>query len=302
MACCHSRTTTLPGPPHIDQAGRWTQPIYYGGAPPESNRRPYPYHSCRRAPVVGPAQVMRPGVTVAGHEGPGLLYGEWHGDGTAGEDDLGSGLVVMAPAAAMGEARPERHLPRCQTPGWRPARGPSDRVLSLLFDGRLDVVVHAGGRQAPGRRRAPRVPPRGCGGGRGLRSCTGSRRTSRSASRTARGLHSREPQAPAATLRPISCIRPMRLTPPRLSSCSTASRPNLGANLPSAPREAMWQSTRTLLVRLNRFPDGLSQPSSPAPMPPAPNEVRPAGRMTVTRRSDQSPQARSSTARGTTPG
>jgi hypothetical protein len=33
---------------------------------------------------------------------------EWHGDGTAGEDGLGSHLAAMAPARVMGEARPGR--------------------------------------------------------------------------------------------------------------------------------------------------------------------------------------------------
>jgi hypothetical protein len=33
---------------------------------------------------------------------------EWHGSGTAGEDDRGLGLAVMAPVRAMGEARPGR--------------------------------------------------------------------------------------------------------------------------------------------------------------------------------------------------
>jgi hypothetical protein len=41
---------------------------------------------------------------------------EWHGDGTAGEDDLGSGLAAMAPARTMGEAHPGRHEPRWHVP------------------------------------------------------------------------------------------------------------------------------------------------------------------------------------------
>jgi len=42
-------------------------------------------------------------VTVVDRE-TGLLD-QWHGDGTAAEDDRGSGLVVMAPARPQGEAR-----------------------------------------------------------------------------------------------------------------------------------------------------------------------------------------------------
>jgi hypothetical protein len=41
---------------------------------------------------------------------------EWHGDGTAGEDDRASHLVAEAPARAMGEAGPGRHEPRWQAP------------------------------------------------------------------------------------------------------------------------------------------------------------------------------------------
>jgi hypothetical protein len=39
---------------------------------------------------------------------------EWHGDGTAGEDDRGSGLAATVPARAMGEARPRRPMPHGQ--------------------------------------------------------------------------------------------------------------------------------------------------------------------------------------------
>jgi hypothetical protein len=39
---------------------------------------------------------------------------EWHGDGTASEDDRASHLAAVAPARAMGEARPRRHQPRRQ--------------------------------------------------------------------------------------------------------------------------------------------------------------------------------------------
>jgi hypothetical protein len=41
---------------------------------------------------------------------------EWHGDGTAGEDHRASHLAAVAPARAMGEARPGRHEPRWQAP------------------------------------------------------------------------------------------------------------------------------------------------------------------------------------------
>jgi hypothetical protein len=37
---------------------------------------------------------------------PAASCSEWHGDGTAGEDDHGFGLAVTVPARAMGEARP----------------------------------------------------------------------------------------------------------------------------------------------------------------------------------------------------
>jgi hypothetical protein len=40
------------------------------------------------------------------------LVSEWHGDGTAREDERGSGLAAIVPARAMGEARPGRHEPR----------------------------------------------------------------------------------------------------------------------------------------------------------------------------------------------
>ena len=43
--------------------GRWTRPELrvWGGAPrPESNRRPHPYHSCCRTPVIEGAKVRGP--------------------------------------------------------------------------------------------------------------------------------------------------------------------------------------------------------------------------------------------------
>jgi hypothetical protein len=50
-------------------------------------------------------------VTVADRE---VLRGsgrEWYADGTAGEADRTRVLAAVAPAWAMGEARPGRHLP-----------------------------------------------------------------------------------------------------------------------------------------------------------------------------------------------
>jgi hypothetical protein len=43
---------------------------------------------------------------VADRERLGQSCGEWHADGTAGKDDHSTGLVVMAPARATGEAPP----------------------------------------------------------------------------------------------------------------------------------------------------------------------------------------------------
>jgi hypothetical protein len=51
---------------------------------------------------------------------------EWHGDGTAGEDDCASHLAAVAPARAMVEARQGRHQPRWQAPK-------GARQLSLTF-------------------------------------------------------------------------------------------------------------------------------------------------------------------------
>ena len=45
---------------------------------------------------------------------PEASCSEWHGDGTAGEYDFASRLIVEAPAPPMGEARPGRHEPRWQ--------------------------------------------------------------------------------------------------------------------------------------------------------------------------------------------
>jgi hypothetical protein len=45
-------------------------------------------------------------VSVVDRRKPLVSCSEWHGDGTAGEDDRASHLIVEAPAWAMGEARP----------------------------------------------------------------------------------------------------------------------------------------------------------------------------------------------------
>ena len=52
---------------------------------------------------------------------------EWHGDGTTGEDDRGSGLRATAPARAMGEARPGRHELRWQAAGGGRGSGTTPR-------------------------------------------------------------------------------------------------------------------------------------------------------------------------------
>jgi hypothetical protein len=45
---------------------------------------------------------------------PEASRSEWHADGTAGENDRGSGLAATGPAQAMGEACPRRHRDRWQ--------------------------------------------------------------------------------------------------------------------------------------------------------------------------------------------
>jgi len=45
-------------------------------------------------------------VSVADRGEPVASCSEWHADGTAGEDDRASHLAAVAPARAMGEARP----------------------------------------------------------------------------------------------------------------------------------------------------------------------------------------------------
>jgi hypothetical protein len=48
---------------------------------------------------------------------PAASCSEWHGDGTAGEDEPGSGLAaIVTPAQAMGEVRPRTTI---RLVGWR---------------------------------------------------------------------------------------------------------------------------------------------------------------------------------------
>jgi hypothetical protein len=77
-----------------------------------SPRRPHPYHSCCRLPVIEGAEVKRSGVSVVDRGEPEASCSEWHADGTAGEDDRASHLVEEAPARLMGEAGPGWHEPR----------------------------------------------------------------------------------------------------------------------------------------------------------------------------------------------
>jgi hypothetical protein len=63
---------------------------------------------------------------------PDASCSEWHGDGTAGEDDRASHLVAEAPARPMGEAGPARHEPR-----WQVAEGRGGSVVA-------DIVVGYG--------------------------------------------------------------------------------------------------------------------------------------------------------------
>jgi hypothetical protein len=54
------------------------------------------------------AEVRGPWVSVVDRRKPEAPCWEWHGDGTAGEDALGSRVTAMASARAMDEARPGR--------------------------------------------------------------------------------------------------------------------------------------------------------------------------------------------------
>jgi hypothetical protein len=100
------RTTSIPwlvcsGPILLKTEGADYDIAIIGG-----RKRPYPYHSCCHAPVIEDAEVKWPGVSVADRGEPVASCSEWHGDGTAGEDDRASRLAAVAPAWAMGEARP----------------------------------------------------------------------------------------------------------------------------------------------------------------------------------------------------
>jgi hypothetical protein len=53
-------------------------------------------------------------VSVVDRGRPVASCSEWHGDGTAGEYDRASRLIVEAPTRAMGEARLGRYEPRWQ--------------------------------------------------------------------------------------------------------------------------------------------------------------------------------------------
>jgi hypothetical protein len=55
-------------------------------------------------------------VSVVDRGEPVASCSEWHGDGTAGEDDRASHLAALAVAQAMGEARPRRRQPRGKPP------------------------------------------------------------------------------------------------------------------------------------------------------------------------------------------
>ena len=64
-------------------------------------------------------------MSVADRGEPEASRSQWYADGTAGEDDRGSGLAATVPARPMGEARPGRPEPRWQgsneprqAPGW----------------------------------------------------------------------------------------------------------------------------------------------------------------------------------------
>jgi hypothetical protein len=48
---------------------------------------------------------------------PEASCSEWHGDGTASEDDAFSHLAMVVPAWAMGEVRPGRHRLVGKRPG-----------------------------------------------------------------------------------------------------------------------------------------------------------------------------------------
>jgi hypothetical protein len=67
---------------------------------------------------------------VADRGEPEAWCSEWHGDGTAGEDDRGSGLVATGPARAMGEARSGRHELRWQVSQWEARQWDAKPVMA----------------------------------------------------------------------------------------------------------------------------------------------------------------------------
>jgi hypothetical protein len=72
-------------------------------------------------------------VSVTDRGRPQASCSEWHGDGTAGEDDRGSILVATVLARAMSEARPGRHEPRWQVAGGRRGSVVADIVVGARF-------------------------------------------------------------------------------------------------------------------------------------------------------------------------
>jgi hypothetical protein len=71
-------------------------------------------------------------VSVADRGEPEASRSEWHADGTAGEDDCGSGLAATVPARAMGEAGLGDHEPRGKHPQGARQLSLRDEVVSPL--------------------------------------------------------------------------------------------------------------------------------------------------------------------------
>jgi hypothetical protein len=70
--------------------------------------------------LVEGAEVRGTGVSVVDRGEPEEWCWEWHGDGTAGEYDLGTHLAALAPARAIGEAVLGHREPRWQAAGGGP--------------------------------------------------------------------------------------------------------------------------------------------------------------------------------------
>jgi hypothetical protein len=113
----------------------------------------HPYHSCCRAPLIRRPQVGGPSVSVADRGRPEASCSEWHGDGTAGEDDRGS--VLMATVAL-------RELEGCSLDLRRPVDTLAELVICLL-------VLSAADRELP--TVCGPSPARSC---RWVRGCSGS--------------------------------------------------------------------------------------------------------------------------------